>query len=129
MNTAKFLIGAAAAVTFALGTSEASADYVCNTFLLPGASVAGNDGYVLTQLYSAPNCGGGYVSTRYFCSAGATATWCASNPGYRYDAAKLVAVFSALQRAAIHDELVSVLTSACIGGGSGCASVAQFSSN
>jgi hypothetical protein len=124
------LLGAVSFVAMSSVAVTASADYICNTNYFPGSGARGTEGYVYFNLYSAPNCTGSFVSTRYLCSTGATSTSCISNSSYWFERAGLLAMFSEMTRAADVGQGYSVAaTGTCIGGAAGCFAYGYFSGN
>jgi hypothetical protein len=132
MNLRKIFGAVGVFSAFFLGSSWAHAAYVCDVYYVPSSTTMGSDGLVVASFYSAPNCGGSLNSVRYFCSGTPTSTSCASSASYRYNTAKLMGLMTALQQAAINDEVVTDPTAACIGGAPGapgCGTYVVFKSN
>jgi hypothetical protein len=124
----KVLIASLAFAGVLLGAGEAKADYVCSMRYVPVNGTSGSEGYTYASVYTQPDCAGSLVGNYYFCSGGATSSVCTSNTVGRYERHGLLALFQALQQAAIAAQSVTVNVSTCNAGGSGgCAVYAIFS--
>jgi hypothetical protein len=128
MGIGKLLATAGAFSASLLSAGEASADYLCSVTYYPGAGTSvGNEGNVRITVYTGPSCTGSFVDTYYLCTGGATANVCSSVSIYRYERSGLLAMFSALQRAASLDQRVTVgTTNACYAGGTSCLANVSF---
>jgi hypothetical protein len=127
MQFSKILGSALVFSAVSLGSTAAFADYVCNSVYFPVTGTLGNEGYVYASYYSAPNCGGSLLYTRFYCTGTATNTLCSAT--YRYERAGLLEMYAGLKYAASVDQLVTGSASGCIGGGTGCGGQVYFQSN
>jgi hypothetical protein len=108
--------------------TSALADYVCVAVYTPPTSAAlGAHGYVTATFTGGPNCSGPYNGSRLYCTAGATFFACARD--YVYSADAVLTLFSALQRAALDDQLVAQGTTTCLDGSVTCGSYVYFYNN
>jgi hypothetical protein len=112
-----------------LAARTASAEYVCQAWMVPGATTGGNSGFVEYIANSAPGCTGSFLGQRIFCSSGATASTCASSASAVNSDLDLHALISLLTQAVQWDIRVTLSTGSCIGGGTGCANLVQLNAN
>lgn len=112
-----------------LAARTASAEYVCQAWMVPGSTTGGNSGFVQYMGYSGPGCTGAFLGQRIFCSSGATATTCASSPSAVNSDQDLHALISLLTQTIVYGIRVTLSTGSCIGGGAGCANLVQLNAN
>jgi hypothetical protein len=100
------MLGLAVMLCGAGKAEAASPMYACNVQFIPPQPVPhyslGNYGYISVNFYSAPNCGGTYLSFGYICSQGADSSYCPSN--YQFTDHGIGALFQALHSAAANGE-------------------------
>jgi hypothetical protein len=110
-----------------LVSGAASADYVCGVAFNPyTAGNAGNEGYTSVSLYTAANCGGTFIRTAWFCSAGATFGSCVSTAAFRNKVDDLRHLAASFHQAAINDTQVTITNATCNSGATNCAYYATF---
>lgn len=113
--------------------APAKADYVCDvTYRGNQPSQAfGEAGYVLATYYTGANCTGTYKGTFYYCSTGATSSFCAnaascSGVDWLHPAGALSTLATMLQQAQIYTQRV---TAGQCGANSGRGTSVSYSSN
>lgn len=107
-----------------------ASDYVCYTKFIPNNVAIGPEGgYLYFSIYDGPNCTGAYQYTKYLCSTGSYSPLCADSDYYKYSAAQLLSVFSALRSASVDGTHVTVQLATCEGGGPDCGAAINFFGN
>ena len=121
----------AAATLAAPAVASANSGYVCSTFMVPGDTHLGDEGYVSATYYSGPNCTGSYLGGKTYCSPGRVyfTSACAESATYLYHRADLNALFSALSRAAEWGQRIWYGTTTCASGSTHCGSTVYFYGN
>ena len=122
----KLLLSCATATVVLAAPTLARADYVCTTGYVPSAGAYGDDGYVYAMLTSQPDCGGNWNGVKYYCSAHATSSYCASSTSFRYARESLLGLAAGLRDAIMNPIPVYNINASCNGGGSTCGGYMQF---
>jgi hypothetical protein len=121
------VIAALAFASVTLSAGAASADYICETFYIPGSSNYGSDGYAFYTWYTGADCTGTYRGSGYLCSRNATNEECAKNVLYRATSdAELIGLATMLANAAGFNWRVEISLDACMIGPSTCAGTVRY---
>jgi len=116
------------AATLSLATLipiSAYAFFVCDTVYFPDSG-PGVPSRVRLTLSSGPSCSGTQL-TVWFCEkAGTTSTFCASSSGFRYERSELLGLNALLAAAAHNQQDVTLHTTNCNGGATGCGAAVAF---